>query len=62
MAYAYAANTYEQMSKVYDPLEIGVDVLASKEFKKNVEPCIIKELHSMGFPKNRKNATTKSII
>lgn len=35
MAYAYAANTYEQMSKVYDPLEIGVSVTAQKEFVKN---------------------------
>jgi hypothetical protein len=35
MAYAYAANTYDQMSKVYDPLEIGVSVTAQKEFVKN---------------------------
>lgn len=40
----------------------GTFFAPGKEFKKNVEPCIIKELHSMGFPKNRKNATTKSII
>ena len=36
MSYAYMANTYEEINKTYDPLEIGVDVLASKEFKKNV--------------------------
>lgn len=35
MAYAYAANTYEQMSQVYDPLEVGVSVTAQKEFVKN---------------------------
>ena len=35
MAYAYAANTYEQMSAVYDPLEIGVSVTSQKEFVKN---------------------------
>lgn len=35
MAYAYAANTYEQMSGIYDPLEIGVSVTAQKEFVKN---------------------------
>ena len=35
MAYAYAANTYEQMSRVYDPLEIGVSVTSQKEFVKN---------------------------
>lgn len=35
MAYAYAANTYDQMSDIYDPLEIGVSVTAQKEFVKN---------------------------
>ena len=35
MAYAYMANTYSEMSKVYDPLEIGVSVTAQKEFVKN---------------------------
>lgn len=40
----------------------GTFFAPGKEFKLNVEPYIIKELHSMGFPKNRKNATTKSII
>ena len=35
MSYAYMANTYEEMSKVYDPLEIGVSVTAQKEFVKN---------------------------
>lgn len=35
MSYAYMANTYSEMSKVYDPLEIGVSVTAQKEFVKN---------------------------
>jgi len=35
MAYAYMANTYNEMSQIYDPLEIGVDVTAQKEFVKN---------------------------
>lgn len=35
MAYAYMANTYKEMSKVYDPLEIGVSVVSQKEFVKN---------------------------
>ena len=36
MAYSYMANCYDEMSSIYDPLEIGVDVLESKEFTKNV--------------------------
>ena len=36
MSYAYMANNYEEINKTYDPLEIGVDVLASKNFIKNV--------------------------
>ena len=36
MVYADMANTYEEINKTYDPLEIGVDVLSSKEFSKNV--------------------------
>ena len=36
MVYADMANTYEEINKTYDPLEIGVDVLSSKEFTKNV--------------------------
>ena len=35
MAYAYMANTYTEMSQIYDPLEIGVSVTAQKEFVKN---------------------------
>lgn len=35
MAYAYMANTYQEMSKVYDPLEIGVSVATQKEFVKS---------------------------
>ena len=35
MSYAYMANTYSEMSQVYDPLEIGVSVTAQKEFVKN---------------------------
>ena len=36
MSYAYMANTYEEINQTYDPLEIGVDVLANKDFIKNV--------------------------
>ena len=36
MTYAYMANNYEEINKTYDPLEIGVDVLANKDFIKNV--------------------------
>lgn len=36
MAYAYMANNYEEVSQIYDPLEIGSDVLTSKKFSKNV--------------------------
>ena len=36
MTYAYMANTYEEINKTYDPLEIGVDVLSNKDFIKNV--------------------------
>ena len=36
MSYAYMANAYEQMSQIYDPLEIGVGVTSQKEFVKNV--------------------------
>ena len=36
MSYAYMANNYEEINKTYDPLEIGVDVLANKDFIKNV--------------------------
>ena len=36
MVYADMANSYDEISKTYDPLEIGVDVLSSKAFKKNV--------------------------
>ena len=35
MSYAYMANTYTEMSEIYDPLEIGVSVTAQKEFVKN---------------------------
>ena len=35
MAYAYMANTYNEMSQIYDPLEIGVVVAQEKEFVKN---------------------------
>ncbi len=35
MAYSYMANTYAEMNKIYDPLEIGVTVTAQKEFVKN---------------------------
>lgn len=35
MAYSYMANTYSEMSKVYDPLEIGVSVVGQKDFVKN---------------------------
>ena len=35
MTYAYATNTYDEMSQVYDPLEIGVSVVSQKEFVKN---------------------------
>lgn len=35
MAYAYMANTYDEMSQIYDPLEIGVVVAQEKEFVKN---------------------------
>ena len=35
MAYAYMANTYSEMSQIYDPLELGVDVVSQKEFVKN---------------------------
>ena len=36
MAYAYMANTYQEMSKIYDPLEVGVSIVVQKEFVKNV--------------------------
>ena len=35
MAYAYMANTYQEMSQIYDPLEIGVTVVSDKAFIKN---------------------------
>ena len=35
MAYSYMANTYSEVSQVYDPLEIGVSVVAQKDFVKN---------------------------
>lgn len=36
MVYAHMANTYSEISQVYDPLEIGVTVVADKQFVKNV--------------------------
>ena len=35
MVYSYMANTYVQMNQIYDPLEIGVDVVGDKNFVKN---------------------------
>ena len=35
MLYSYMANSYEEMSNTYDPLEIGVSVLSNKDFVKN---------------------------
>jgi hypothetical protein len=36
MLYTCMANNYEQMAKIYDPLEIGAEVVAGKKFVKNV--------------------------
>lgn len=35
MVYADMANTYEEVSAIYDPLEVGVSVLSNKEFIQN---------------------------
>ena len=35
MIYSYMATSYTELSKIYDPLEVGVDVLADKDFVKN---------------------------
>lgn len=35
MSYAYMANTYSQVNKIYDPLEVGVSVISSDKFIKN---------------------------
>lgn len=36
MVYTCMANNYEQMAEIYDPLEIGAEVVAGKDFIKNV--------------------------
>lgn len=35
MMYADMANTYEQITAIYDPLEVGVSVLSNKNFIQN---------------------------
>ena len=55
MAYAYMANNYEEMSKIYDPLEIGVAVVAEKEFIKSADSKAKEEVINVLGKVTRKN-------
>lgn len=49
MVYAHAANTYSEMSKIYDPLEIGVTVVEGKDLIKNAGSKVKEEvLNTLG--------------
>ncbi len=49
MLYAYMANNYDEISQTYDPLEIGVSVVAEKNFVKNSGSKLKEEvLNTMG--------------
>lgn len=55
MAYAYMANNYEEMSQIYDPLEIGVAVVADKEFIKSADSKAKEEVINVLGKVSKKN-------
>jgi hypothetical protein len=60
MSYSYAVNTYEEMSGIYDPLEIGVTIVAQKDFVKNSGSKVKEEVLNVMGRVTRKSIKTGS--
>lgn len=55
MAYSYMATTYDEMSQIYDPLEIGVSVVAQKDFIKSADSKVKEEIINVAGRISRKS-------
>lgn len=55
MAYSYMVNNYKEVSKIYDPLEIGVTVAAQKELVKGADSKAKEEVLNVLGRVTRKN-------